>query len=75
MAMAPSPLRSPEPLPAIAKRVRAEYLEMPELSLTVRQAARLWNLDPSLCRHVLERLAQGGFLAATRRGVYRRAAG
>jgi len=75
MAMAQSPLRLREPLPALAARVRAEYLEMPGLSLTVTQAARFWNLEPALCQHVLERLAHGGFLATTPRGSYRRAAG
>jgi hypothetical protein len=75
MAMAQSPLHAIEPLPVLAEQVRAEYLEMPGLSLTVKQAARFWNLDPALCQRVLERLAHGGFLATTRRGSYMRAAG
>jgi hypothetical protein len=75
MAMAQSSLHAIEPLPVLAEQVRTEYLEMPGLSLTVKQAARFWNLDPALCQRVLERLAHGGFLAATRRGSYMRAAG
>jgi hypothetical protein len=32
-----------EPLAAIVRVVRGEFLEMPGLSLTFRQAMRLWN--------------------------------
>ena len=54
-------------------RVRGEYLEMPGLSLTERQAQRLWNVDPEMCRALLEALTQAGFLYRTAGGAYVRA--
>ena len=61
-----------DPLTHLAHLVRGEYLEMPGLSLTFRQAMRLWNLDHERCRRVLEQLVQAGFLTETRHGLYRR---
>jgi hypothetical protein len=52
-------------------RVRGEYLEMPGLSLTARQAQRLWGLDPETCEAVLEALVHSGFLRRTTRGYVR----
>ena len=43
-------------------RIRAEYLEMPGLQLSLHQAARLWNTDTGRCGAVLENLVQNGFL-------------
>lgn len=64
-----------EPLAAIVRVVHAEFLEMPGLSLTFRQAMRLWNLDAVRCEHVLERLVRSGFLTKTRHGLFRRLEG
>jgi hypothetical protein len=61
--------------PALAQRVRAEFLEMPGLSVTFWQAMRLWNLDEHVCRAVLDLLVQGGFLTETRHGAFRRMGG
>lgn len=47
---------------AIGARIRAEYLEMPGLRLTVAQAARLFNLDMSYCERLLEGLVKTGTL-------------
>ena len=44
------------------QRIRGEYLEMPGLTLTIAQAARLWGLDSDLCRDLLDRLVTDGFL-------------
>jgi len=54
-------------------RVRGEYMEMPGLSLTARQAQRLWGLDPKVCEAVLAALVQSGFLRRTAHGGYVRA--
>jgi hypothetical protein len=54
-------------------RVRGEYLEMPGLQLTIRQAARLLGLDEGMCARLLDSLAQQGFLRLTPRGQYARA--
>jgi hypothetical protein len=47
---------------SLSDRVIAEYIEMPGLNLTVPQASRLWNVDPISCEHVLDELAEAGFL-------------
>jgi len=49
--------------------VRAEYLEMPGLQLTARQAQRLWQFDPGICHTVLRRLVDTGVLRE-RHGTY-----
>lgn len=54
-------------------RIRAEFLEMPGLSLTLRQAARLWNLDTETCDDVLRALVDEGFLSHSPRDAFRRA--
>jgi len=46
-------------------RIRAEFLEMPGLELTLPQAARLWNLGMEDCRHILDVLTTAGFLRWT----------
>ncbi len=47
------------------ERVRSEYLEMPGLSLTLAQAARLWQLDGELATGVLASLTLTGLLRET----------
>ena len=58
---------------AMVRRVRDEYLEMPSLSLTERQAQRLWHLEPEVCRLLLKALVDSGFLRQTSHGGYVRA--
>ena len=60
------------PLEEVIRRVRAEYLEMPGLQLTVAQAARLWHLDPVACEALLATLVQSRFLIKTRSEAYAR---
>jgi hypothetical protein len=43
-------------------RTRAEYLEMPGLTLTVPQAARLFDLPVDACTVTLDALVASGFL-------------
>ena len=64
--------RADDPLTHVARLVRGEYLEMPGLSLTFKQAMRLWHLDHARCQRVLEQLVSSGFLTETRHGFYRR---
>ncbi len=54
----------------VAKRIRAEYREMPGLNLTARQAARLWSLDQATSQSLLESLAEVGFLSRAQSGTY-----
>ena len=51
------------------RRVRAEFLEMPGLKLTVSQAQRLWGVDRPTCEAVIEQLTEARFLSRTRDGA------
>jgi hypothetical protein len=57
----------------LARRIEAEYTEMPGLSVTLRQAQRLWAADRHTCQTVLARLIARGVLRMTRRGRFVRA--
>lgn len=50
----------------LASLIRAEYLEMPGLSVTLAQAARLWHVDRRSCLEVLDALTREGFLRHVR---------
>ena len=52
---------------AVVDRVRAEFVEMPGLELTLAQAVRLWTLGVDDCRHVIDSLVDVGFLKWTAR--------
>ena len=47
---------------ALCRRIRAEYLEMPGLRLTLPQAARLFSIDVKRCARLLEALVASGSL-------------
>jgi len=57
---------------AMIKRIRAEYLEMPGLRLTVEQAQRLCGVDRPVCRAALDALVDAGFLCVKPDGTYAR---
>ena len=59
-----------ERLGELTQRVAAEYGEMPGLSLTLPQAARLWGLDRQTCGAVFHVLSQRGVLRRTPHGRY-----
>ena len=44
------------------RRIQGEFLEMPGLRLTCRQAQRLWNLDQLVCESLLAALVDVHFL-------------
>jgi hypothetical protein len=56
----------------LLNRARQEYLEMPGLLLTTRQASRLWNLDAAVCEALLSTLVLEEFLSRTGSGAYLR---
>lgn len=58
--------------PSVRHLVHAEYEEMPGLSLTPRQAAKLWGLSQFESEQLLTGLVDEGFLMRDRRGAYRR---
>jgi len=59
MVLVPAGPQSPTDLKAL---IRAEYLEMPGMRLTLAQAARLWNVDRDTCFSTLASLIDTGFL-------------
>ncbi len=63
--MMPPAIGKTEP---VLQRIRGEYLEMPGLRLTVKQACRFWGLDEPTCARLLEDLVEAGFLARVGQG-------
>jgi hypothetical protein len=57
---------------ALLLRIRGEFLEMPGLRLTLRQAMRLWHLDAETCETALRLLVEHQFLAQGTHGTFRR---
>ena len=51
-------------------RIQTEYIEMPDLKLTGRQAQRLWNLTSDVWEAALAMLLGKRFLIQTRDGAY-----
>ena len=58
----------PEDLGRLVDRVRGEFNEMPGMELTEAQAARLWGVEPTACRNVVELLVGADFLRRTANG-------
>jgi hypothetical protein len=50
---------------AVARRVLAEFEEMPGMALTYRQASRLFGLEHDSCRLVLDMLIDAAYLRET----------
>jgi Fic family protein len=50
------------------RRIQDEYREMPGLSLTVAQAAKLFGVQRDMCTRLLNELAERGVLQAGERG-------
>ncbi len=69
---APSPSPIATNSSRLPQQVRAEFIEMPGLTLTLPQAARLWGRTASQIEAVLTELTDGGFLLRDPRGCYRR---
>jgi hypothetical protein len=59
----------------LLRRAEGEYREMPGLSLTVLQAARLWGLDSRTCAALLTTLTDRQVLRRTTAGTYLRGSG
>ena len=56
----------------LLQRLRAEYLEMPGLRLTVEQVQRLCGIEKRVCQSILDALVEAGFLYANGEGMYAR---
>jgi hypothetical protein len=57
---------------AMVNRIRAEFLEMPGLRLTLEQAQRLCGVERALCQRVLDTLVEMNFLCVKADGAYAR---
>jgi hypothetical protein len=71
--MPPSTSARKEDLGLLIERVRGEFNEMPGMQLTDAQAARLWGLEPTACRGVVDLLVGAAFLRRTPTGRIARA--
>ena len=60
------------PHKAMLKRIRAEYLDMPALRLTLEQAQRLCGVERALCKMGLDALVDEQFLCVKSDGAYAR---
>ena len=60
----------PQSADDLVGRIRAEFIEMPGLSLTIEQARRLWSLEPQTCEALLKSLMESRFLRRTTRGRF-----
>jgi hypothetical protein len=58
---------------SLTSRVRGEFIEMPGLTLTPAQAARLWAIDAVTSERILQGLKSAGFLNRNRAGAFSRA--
>jgi hypothetical protein len=56
----------------LLRRVCGEFLEMPGLRLTLKQAQRLWGLDEPTCSKALNSLVEAKFLQRTNLDMYSR---
>jgi hypothetical protein len=61
---------SHDPLDNAIDRIKSEYREMPGLHLTFEQMVRLWQIDRSTCRTLVNKLVDAQFLKTTRDGRY-----
>ncbi|HET9831081.1 MAG TPA: hypothetical protein VFP91_05215 [Vicinamibacterales bacterium] len=59
MAMHTSPQQQ------VVNRIRAEFVEMPDLKLTIEEIQRLCDVNRSLCEAAIESLVQAQFLYET----------
>ena len=56
----------------ILQRIKAEYIEMPGLTLRPEQVQRLCGVDGASCQRVLQVLVESGFLSKRPDGAYGR---
>jgi DNA-binding IclR family transcriptional regulator len=56
----------------ILERIRAEYVEMPGMSLRLDQLARLCGIEASMCQRALDTLIATKFLHLKEDGEYAR---
>ena len=65
-------IRNPAKSDQILRRIRNEFVEMPGLRLTIKQAQRLWGLNEETCGQVIQLLVESRFLCRTGVDLYER---
>lgn len=65
----------PDSIDVLLRRIHSEFVEMPGLSLTSTQAARLWQLPTGDAETLLRRLVDDHVLGVSDTGRYRRPSG
>jgi hypothetical protein len=55
---------------ALARRIRAEFEEMPGLSLTLIQASKLFGVQPDTCARILLQLSDEGVVRVRSDGQF-----
>jgi hypothetical protein len=63
---------SASPPDTLLKRIRAAFLEMPDVRLKPEQVARLCGVERTMCQLVLESLVDAKFLCVSPDGHYAR---
>jgi hypothetical protein len=54
----------------VLERLRAEYLEMPGMKLTIGQVQRLCGIEQTMCKLILDALVKTSFLCLKSDGTY-----
>jgi hypothetical protein len=67
---APDPSR--EAFAHAVARAKADFLEMPGLTINVPQASRLWAYPPEYCDAILTELVRQGFVVRVRGAFFAR---
>jgi hypothetical protein len=57
---------------AVMERIRAEFMEMPGLRLTMDEVQRLCGVEPTVCKVILDSLVDAKFLRRQSNGTYAR---
>jgi uncharacterized protein with von Willebrand factor type A (vWA) domain len=52
------------------RRIHQDYLELPDVRLSLTQAQRVWQLDERTCAELLESLIESGLLHRSHDGTY-----
>jgi hypothetical protein len=60
------------PIESLVLRMQGDFLDAPELTLTLQGAQHRFGIDESTCEAVLAALVDAGVLARTREGAYTR---
>ena len=54
----------------LLERLRAEFLEMPDMRLRIEQVQRFCGIEQTMCRLVLDALVKANFLCLNSDGTY-----